>query len=153
MCKVHDFLEIQRAYNWDGDRIIHDSTVSRTRTIPGTKKKYEVDIRELLLSEHNSVVKAALEGIKERLPIKMYNRFIERKEGCFDFRIQIITGDSSKTVAFDGVWPNTGISFLVFNVSYSSSAGSWILVSELKKLLILSSIDIAVILAVFNRCK
>lgn len=100
MCKVHDFLEIQRAYNWDGDRIIHDSTVSRTRTIPGTKKKYEVDIRELLLSEHNTVVKAALEGIKERLPIKMYNRFIERKEGCFDFRIQIIKEFVEHTVAY-----------------------------------------------------
>lgn len=90
MCRIHDFLEQKKMYNWDGDRIIYNSTIANTRSISNSNVKYEIDIRELLLAEHNTVVKSAIQEIKDKLSHKVYEKFNERKEGSFDFKVRII---------------------------------------------------------------
>jgi len=91
MCKTHDFIQNQKSYNWDGDRIIYNTTISNTRSIASSRKKYDIDVRELLLSEHNSVIREAIEKIKNELTQPLYVKFNEKKEGSFDFKMRVVT--------------------------------------------------------------
>jgi Transglutaminase-like superfamily len=91
MCKTHTLLEIGSSYNWDGDCIVHDTIVPRTRQVVGTKLEYELDIRELLLTDKNALIRKVVDSqIKKKLPAKILHKFVSKEAGSFDFRMSIV---------------------------------------------------------------
>jgi len=90
--KVHKLSQ----WNWDGERIIHDSIVSSSRPpIGAARGSYDIDVREFLVTECNAVMRRTLEkdiyAFVERLPGANWNLFRSRGPGAFDHRAHIIT--------------------------------------------------------------
>ena len=83
--------QTSRRWNWDGDEIDHDTIVPSSRSVPGRENKgrYEIDVREFLVTEKNAVMRKAL---AERIATASGDakRFNAREVGAFDFRADTI---------------------------------------------------------------
>ena len=108
MCLISGTIANISKWNWDGDHILHDCTVSSSRNVIGSRKKYPLDIREFLVSEKNSVMSKTL---KEDFPKflrkyyidkngKKYNFFESKLKGSFDFKAMVITNFVSQTIRY-----------------------------------------------------
>ncbi len=49
-------------WNWDGDRILHECVVPSSRPVAGygNSRRYEIDVREFIGSDHNAVMRETL---------------------------------------------------------------------------------------------
>ncbi len=76
--------------NWEGDQIVHEPIIPASRTIPGTRRRYPIDIREFLTTTNNAVVNRKLGRLIDRLPPTEQAHFRSRSRGSFDFRADAV---------------------------------------------------------------
>jgi hypothetical protein len=100
MCRTQQHINNSLLWNWDGNRIEPDTLIKKCRQVTGTKTFYNVDIREFITSTDNRIIKKALEGITEKLPPAHKDKFLSRKEGSFDFRVDVIKEYISKQISY-----------------------------------------------------
>jgi hypothetical protein len=81
-------------WNWDGDAVVFDTTVPSHRAVVGGRKHYQIDVRALVLTDKNAVIRQTL---KEQ--VRPYARTLKREGdslfearelGAFDFRAAVI---------------------------------------------------------------
>jgi hypothetical protein len=101
MCLVTSSLRSYHRWNWEGDQIIPDPIILAARTIPGTTKRYDIDIREYLISQDNAVIRRELGQIVSALSAKDAQLFNSRLPGSFDFRAELITSRIGKRIKYD----------------------------------------------------
>jgi hypothetical protein len=100
MCRTQQQISNSILWNWDGNRIEPDTVIRKSRKVTGTNTFYNVDIREFITSTDNRIIKKALEEISEKLPPVHKANFFSRKEGSFDFRVDIIKEYVSKNISY-----------------------------------------------------
>lgn len=113
MCFSFSKISQSSKWNWDGERIVHDSIVPSSRPPIGHKDgNYDIDVREFLITERNVVMRRTLEvDIKKfiaKLPGASWDLFRSRDTGSFDFRAQIISEFVSGKIEYlqsDGLDP------------------------------------------------
>ncbi len=109
MCLIQSNIRGLEKYNWEGDIIIHDSTVPSSRPVvgfPATKKyEYEIDVREFLVTEHNSLMQKTLRediaGYLKEMAGGNLDLFQSRKEDAYDYRAHIIASFVAEKIAYD----------------------------------------------------
>ena len=91
MCSSHDHIINSSKWNWDGDSIVLDPVIPKTRKVIGSDTQYDIDVREFMTSVDNAVVKRTLDKIKEKITLAEHRElFSARKEGAFDFKILVL---------------------------------------------------------------
>ena len=100
MCLAVSNVRSAAQWNWDGDVVVHNPIIPAPRYVPGTKKKYSVDIREFLTSEKNAVMKQAIESIRESLPTSEKTLFFSHEKGSFDFRLRKVASFLLKKIKY-----------------------------------------------------
>ncbi len=89
MCLTGSVVRGLHRWNWEGDRILHECLVPAARQAPGSRKRYPVDVRELLVTHRSELLRQALEGpVRKRVERTggAWERFHERSPGAFDHR-------------------------------------------------------------------
>lgn len=100
MCLSSSNIRSSTQWNWDGDLIVHNSIIPAARRIPGTRKQYEIDIREYLANRDNAVIKRALDELVDDLSDSDRAFFFSHRAGAFDFRMRKVTGYISGHVKY-----------------------------------------------------
>lgn len=105
MCFSFSKVHQSSKWNWDGERIVHDSIVPSSRPPVGHNDgNYDVDVREFLVSERNVVMRRTLEiDIRKfisKLPDASWEFFRSRDPGSFDFRAHIIAEYVSNKIEY-----------------------------------------------------
>jgi hypothetical protein len=90
MCLQTSAVTPWHDWNWSGDDIVHEPIIPASRTIPGTKRRYPIDIREFLTTTNNAVVNQKLGLLIDRLPPSDQARFRSHGRGSFDFRVDTV---------------------------------------------------------------
>jgi hypothetical protein len=80
LCRSLGLVELERRRNR------REPDHPRSRTIPNTEKRYNIDIREFLTTTDNAVVREKLSEFVGELPAADQARFRSRSRGSFDFR-------------------------------------------------------------------
>ncbi len=104
MCLISSPIKHWKKWNWDGDLIVHDSIVPSCRPAVGSRKNYDVDVREFLVSEHNVVMRRVLEtDIQEYLREQNGDSvfFSSRRPGSFDYRANIIAEYVAEHISYE----------------------------------------------------
>ena len=107
MCFHESRVGALNKWNWDGDHIIHDSTVPSSRPPVGhTTGGYDIDAREFLVSERNTVMRNTLAGdvrrfIETKLPGASWPLFCSREPGSFDHRAEVIAEFVAQRIRYD----------------------------------------------------
>jgi hypothetical protein len=96
MCLQSSLVTPWDDWNWDGDEIVYKPIIPASRTIPNTRKRYPIDIREFLTTTDNAVVGDYLGRLVSRLPASDQSRFRSRSRGSFDFRADVILESFTK---------------------------------------------------------
>ncbi len=96
MCFANSRVEGLRSWNWDGERIIHDSIVPSSRPVVLRQTGwYDIDVREFLVSEDNAIMRRTLaQDVREfieNLEGASWELFQSRTPGSFDLRAYVIT--------------------------------------------------------------
>ncbi|MDE2366986.1 MAG: transglutaminase domain-containing protein [Betaproteobacteria bacterium] len=96
MCFANSRVNGLRSWNWDGERIIHDSIVPSSRPVVMRQTGgYDIDVREFLVSKDNAIMRRTLErDIREfirKLQGASWELFVSRDSGSFDLRAYVIT--------------------------------------------------------------
>ena len=86
MCLQTSSVKPWDSWNWSGDEIVHEPIIRASRLVPGTKKRYAIDIREFLTTTNNAVVGRALGQLISGLPAQDQALFRSHAAGSFDFR-------------------------------------------------------------------
>jgi hypothetical protein len=103
MCFAPSNIRNLSKWNWDGDIIIQQPIVPSGRRIIGSRKSYDIDVREYLTSDHNAVM---VRVIRESIPRYLRKhggstvRFSARKQGSFDYRAAAITNFVADTISY-----------------------------------------------------
>jgi hypothetical protein len=93
-------------WNWEGDHIVHECIVPSSRPVVGFQgnRKYDIDVREFLVTERNEIMKKTIhEDIKTHLlsqPGGDWEFFVSRKTGSFDYRADVIRTFVSETISY-----------------------------------------------------
>ncbi len=90
MCLQPSAILPWHEWNWNGDEIVYEPIIPASRTIPGTKQRYPIDIREFLTTRNNAVVNQKLGLLIDRLPASERARFRSHARGSFDFRVDAV---------------------------------------------------------------
>ena len=90
MCMSKSSIGSWHSWNWSGDEIVPRPIIPACRTIPGTRRRYSIDVREFLTTRNNAIVGEALAGILHRLPLAEQGQFRSHDPGSFDFRVDRI---------------------------------------------------------------
>jgi hypothetical protein len=96
MCLQTSLVKPWHDWNWNGDEIVYKPIIPASRTIPNTKKRYPIDIREFLTTIDNAVVSEKLGAIIQVLPASDQARFRSRSRGSFDFRADTVVQSLSR---------------------------------------------------------
>ena len=96
MCFANSRVTGLRRWNWDGERIIHDSIVPSSRPVVMRQTGwYDIDVREFLVSKDNAIMRRTLERdirkFIENLEGASWELFVSRDAGSFDLRAYVIT--------------------------------------------------------------
>ena len=75
MCLQTSAVTPWHDWNWSGDDIVHEPIIPASRTIPATKRRYPIDIREFLTTRNNAVVNQKLGLLIDRLSPSDQARF------------------------------------------------------------------------------
>jgi hypothetical protein len=86
MCLQKSAVMPWDSWNWSGDEIIPTPIILASRTIPGTSKRYNIDIREFLTTTNNAVVHQALNDLIRALPQDQHGKVRSHSPGSFDLR-------------------------------------------------------------------
>jgi hypothetical protein len=86
MCLQTSAVKPWQGWNWSGDEIVHKPIIPASRTIPGTRRRYPIDIREFLTTTSNAVVSETLGTLIDDLPSAEQALFRSHARGSFDFR-------------------------------------------------------------------
>lgn len=105
MCFANSRVNGLRRWNWDGERIIHDSIVPSSRPVVMQQTGwYDIDVREFLVSKDNALMRRTLEGDIRMFIAKLdgasWDLFLSRESGSFDLRAYVITEFVSKKVEY-----------------------------------------------------
>jgi hypothetical protein len=100
MCLAVSNIRSAVQWNWDGDIIVHSPIIPASRQVPGTRKRYETDIRGYLASRDNAVIRRAVGQIADGLSSADRVFFSSHKEGSFDFRMRKVTEYLSEQVRY-----------------------------------------------------
>ncbi len=105
MCLGNARVQGLRRWNWDGERIIHESIVPSSRPVVGRKTGgYDIDVREFLVSEKNATMRRTLEkDIKsfiETMAGASWEFFCSRDVGSFDLRANVIIQFVSEKIKY-----------------------------------------------------
>ena len=89
MCMQSSSVIPYQKWHWSGDEVVQQTTIPASRPLPGTRnrRRYPIDIREFLSIEGNAVVRRELGRIHRRLNAVDRLRFLSRRAGNFDFRV------------------------------------------------------------------
>ncbi len=90
MCLQTSAVTPWHDWNWSGDEIVYEPIIPASRTIPGTKRRYPIDIREFLTTRNNAVVGQKLGLLIDRLPVAQQAHFRSHARGSFDFRVDAV---------------------------------------------------------------
>lgn len=101
MCLSASNVKAGAQWNWEGDTIIHDPIIEVWRTVPGTEKKYDIDIREFISGKDNAVLRKVIGKIAEGLSGKDRDLFRSRKTQSFDLRLRAITSYISEHITYE----------------------------------------------------
>lgn len=104
MCLTSSPIKHWKKWNWDGDLIVHESIVPSCRPAVGSRKNYDVDVREFLVSEHNVVMRRTLEtDIRQYIEEQNgdFAFFSSRRRGSFDYRANLIAEYVAEHISYD----------------------------------------------------
>jgi hypothetical protein len=93
MCLQTSAITPWQDWNWSGDEIVYQPIIPASRTIPNTRRRYPIDIREYLTTTNNAVVNQRLGRLIDRLPAAGQARFRSHAQGSFDFRVDEVLED------------------------------------------------------------
>src|ERR1035438_6327207 len=91
MCLQTSAVTPWQDWNWSGDEIVFEPIIPASRTVPGTKRRYPIDLREFLTTRNNAVVNHKLGLLIDRLPPSDQALFRSHARGSFDFRVDAVT--------------------------------------------------------------
>ncbi|SEK86064.1 transglutaminase-like domain-containing protein [Nitrosovibrio tenuis] len=105
MCFANSRVNGLRRWNWDGERIVHDSIVPSSRPVVMRQTGwYDIDVREFLVSKDNAIMRRTLErdirNFIEKLEGASWELFVSRDPGSFDLRAYVITEFVSKKIEY-----------------------------------------------------
>lgn len=87
MCMQLCGIRPHQRWNWNGDMIVHDTTIPASRKVPSTQiTRYDIDIREFVSIGGNSVIQKTLQTITDKWTEHDKLLFFVRKTNGFDFR-------------------------------------------------------------------
>src|ERR1051326_7621219 len=86
MCLQKSSVAPWDSWNWAGDKIVPTPIVNASRPVAGTKKRYDIDIREFLTTVNNAVVHEHLGKLTDSLPANEQALFRSHSPNSFDFR-------------------------------------------------------------------
>ncbi len=108
MCLTGSRLINPTRWNWDGDRIIHECIVPSSRPVVGARSRrtYDIDVREFLVTDRNEVMKRVLAEdvrrfIEQDLEGASWERFTSRAAGSFDHRADVLAAFVGAKVRYD----------------------------------------------------
>ena len=101
MCLVTSNVVSVTQWNWEGDTIVHNPIIPASRKVPGTRKRYEIDIREYISNKDNAVIKRTLDEIIRGLPEDKQAHFRSHNPGSFDFRMRAVTAYVSEHIRYE----------------------------------------------------
>ncbi len=101
MCLARSNIRAAAQWNWEGDVIVHNPIVPRSRRIPGTEKRYAIDIREYLSRQDNAVVGKTLATIIGELPPQEQALFRSHEPGSFDLRARKVTSYVAEHIRYE----------------------------------------------------
>jgi hypothetical protein len=96
MCLQKSSVLAWDSWNWSGDEIIPSPIVRASRSIPGTTKRYNIDIREFLTTTNNAVVHERLDDLIHGLAPDAQALFRSHSPGSFDLRADRVVQFVSK---------------------------------------------------------
>ncbi len=103
MCFAPSNIKNLSNWNWDGDVIIRQPIVPSGRHIIGSRKSYDIDVREFLTSNRNAVMERVIQEIIPRYIRKnngKASRFVAPQKGSSDYRAAVITNFVADTIAY-----------------------------------------------------
>lgn len=103
MCLIESKIKGLSGFNWEGDVIIQDETVPSSRDVTGHEGvQYDIDIREFLVTDKNSVMNNTIEQIKKTYirDKEQISHFESRQPGSFDFRAAVLSGWVWRNIAY-----------------------------------------------------
>lgn len=114
MCMKSTLVDNTNLFNYDGGRIVHKCIVPSSRTALGSKKSYDIDVREFLITERNEVMKKELSEkirrfIEEQYPqgilvdnqnVPAFEYFTSCEVGSYDFRARSICAYMTKHLKY-----------------------------------------------------
>ena len=100
MCLSASNVKAAAQWNWEGDTIIHDPIIRACREVLGTKKRYDIDIRDFVISRDNAVLSRAVGEIADMLAPNDRTLFFSRQAHSFDLRLRAVTAYLSKYIAY-----------------------------------------------------
>lgn len=106
MCITRERWKTVKQWNWDGDHVIHECVVPSNRRAVGSRRMYDIDVREFLLTERNEVMRRTIHEDLRRhvacMPDGDWGRFESRSEGSFDYRVRVIADFVAEKIAYPG---------------------------------------------------
>ncbi len=97
MCLQSSAVRPYQQWRWSGDEIVHSPVIPAARRPAGSRQRgYDIDIREYLSIQSNTVVSTCLHAFLNTLPASEQLRFLHRSEGSFDFRADMVVRSMAK---------------------------------------------------------
>ena len=98
-------------WNWDGERIVQDTIVPSSRPAIGSKREYDMDVREFLATAHNAVLRRTIQrdirsfvrslyGESRRAADHAWAQFQSSEPGSFDYRASVVAGFVSSRINY-----------------------------------------------------
>lgn len=104
MCITRDRRQQLDRWNWDGDFVVHDCIVPSNRPAVGSRRHYDIDVREFLLTERNEVMRRTVHEELRRFvqcrPDGDWARFQSRAAGAFDYRASVVADFVAQRIAY-----------------------------------------------------
>jgi hypothetical protein len=109
MCLQSSRIESLSRWNWDGERIVQDTIVPSSRHAVGSKREYDMDVREFMATAHNAVLRRAIQRdirsfvrslhrANRRAADHAWARFQSSEPGSFDYRASVVAGFVSSRI-------------------------------------------------------
>jgi hypothetical protein len=87
--------------SWEGDEIVNRPIIRAARYVPGTRKRFDIDIREFLLSDSNAVGLERCREALDALPSAEERTFVRSTQrGAFDLRVRAVCSYLSQNVRY-----------------------------------------------------
>ena len=89
---------------WENAAVVFDTIVPSQRPVVGGKRRYDIDVRQFVVTENNAVLRRTLHAEVEAYAASLdpdgRERLRERGPGCFDFRARAVVGWVLRTIRY-----------------------------------------------------